>query len=281
MNTRAKALSPWKLVPLLAVLGTAMLALLGATAADPPAAPAPDAAARDLHTKFRTERADAQGLTKKFSPDWYQRADADAKRGDEALTAGRFVEAADAFRKARWNLPGLPAGLPDHVARLFGDGRLRHGQVVQAVAFSADGRRIVSASADGAVIVWDADTGRALRRYTGHADRVWCLAFSPDGKTVASGGEDKAIKIWDADTGKDVQSLTGHTDLLRCLAYSPDGKYLATGGQDKYLRVYDLSNGSIKQGPLSHTQAIVGVAWSRDGKLLASVGGADDRTVRI
>ncbi len=146
-------------------------------------------------------------------------------------------------------MPGLPAGLPDHVVRLFGDGRFRHAQPVQAVAFSPDGRRLVSASReDGAVIVWDADAGRALTRYTGHADKVWCVAFSPDGKTVASGGEDKTIKLWDVDTGKDVRSLGGHTDFVTCLAFSPDGKYLATGagGNDKHVRIYDLASNGME-----------------------------------
>ncbi len=121
--------------------------------------------------------------------------------------------------------------------------------MVEAVAFSPDGQRVVSASKDGAVVVWDAATGHELCRYTGHADKVFAVAFSPDGKTVASGGEDKALKIWDADAGKEVKSLTGHTDFLWCLAFSPDGKYLAAGGNDKHVRVYDLSNDSVKLRP--------------------------------
>ena len=78
----------------------------------------------ELQTNYQSERADAdsRALTHKFSPDWYQKADAFAMQGDDALTAGRLAEAADAFRKARWHLPGLPANLPDHVARFFGDG---------------------------------------------------------------------------------------------------------------------------------------------------------------
>src|SRR5262249_1979129 len=155
MTTTAKAFSAWGTVPALAALGAAVLIWLGAAAADPPAAAPPADDAKDLQTRVRPQPAQAppQGLTRKISPHWDQKAHALARRGDEALAAGRLVEAADAFRKARWHLPGPPAGLPDHVARLFGDGRLRHAQPVQAVAFSPDGRRLASASLDGAVIV--------------------------------------------------------------------------------------------------------------------------------
>src|SRR5262249_9537302 len=145
-------------------------------------------AVRDLQARFRQERsaADADGLTKKFSPEWYQRADELARRAEEALSAGRLVEAQDLFRQARWNLPALPANLPEHVVRIFGDGRLRHTHVVQSLAFSPDGRRLATAGQDGTIKVWDMDTGREVTHYAGHADDVRTVAFSPDGKWIAS-----------------------------------------------------------------------------------------------
>src|SRR6266852_1724550 len=103
-------------------LGLLGLALLASPprAADPPKPLTADAV-RGLQAKFKEERAAAEtnGLTKKFSPEWYQRADDLAKRAEEALAANRLVEAHDFFRKARWNLPALPANLPEHVARVF------------------------------------------------------------------------------------------------------------------------------------------------------------------
>ena len=258
-----------------------LLVLFGAASADPSPTPAaaPADAVKDLEAKYHTERAaaDALGLTKQFSPDWYQRAAAYAKAGDDALTAGRLVEAADAFRKARWHLPAPPAGVPDHVARFFGDGRLRLGDMVEAVAFSPDGQRVVSAGKDGAVVVWDAAPATRFAA-TPPCRQVSAVAFSPDGKTVASGGEDKVVKIWDADTGKEVKSLTRSTDFLWRLAFSPDGKYLATGGNDKHLRVYDLSNDTVKWDRSGQNQKINGIAWSRDGKRIATVDAARSLT---
>src|SRR5436309_598609 len=81
-------------------------------------------------------------------------------------------------------------------------------------AVGPDGTRLVTAGQDGTVRVWDADTGREVGFYAGHAERVSAVAYSPDGKTVASGGADPEIKIWDPATGKDVKSLKGHTEFL-------------------------------------------------------------------
>ncbi|HZT81069.1 MAG TPA: hypothetical protein VFA26_12635, partial [Gemmataceae bacterium] len=101
------------------------LCLFGAAAglalADAPRPLTPEAV-REEQSKFRQERAaaDKDGLPKKFSPEWFDRADAFAKRGAAALQAGRLLEAREDFRKARWQLPALPPNFPAHVARIFG-----------------------------------------------------------------------------------------------------------------------------------------------------------------
>src|SRR5262249_20829630 len=159
---------------------------------------------------YQGERAaaDKTGLTKKFSPEWYDRAAILARQGAAALKANRLIEARDSFRRARWSLPSLPASLPGHVARIFGDGRLRHGGVVNALAFNKTGTRLATAGAEGTVKVWDAATGREVAHYGGHTDAVRAVAFTADGKWIASGGADKEIKIWETETGKDVKPLT-------------------------------------------------------------------------
>jgi WD40 repeat protein len=59
------------------------------------------------------------------------------------------------------------------------------------VAFSPDGKRIVSASQDKTLKVWDLYTGREVLSLKGHADTVQSVAFSPDGKRIVSGSLDK------------------------------------------------------------------------------------------
>ena len=66
-----------------------------------------------------------------------------------------------------------------------------------AVAFSPDGKRIVSGSADQTVKLWDAETGAELFTLRGHGGNVLCLAMSADGQRIVSGSIDNTAKIWD------------------------------------------------------------------------------------
>ena len=74
---------------------------------------------------------------------------------------------------------------------------------VLSVAFSQDGRRIVSGSEDKTIRVWDAETGKVvLGPLEGHTSLVKSVAFSQDGKLIVSGSKDHSIRVWDAETGK-------------------------------------------------------------------------------
>jgi WD40 repeat protein len=134
-----------------------LFAAFPADSAPPKASPAGADSIREQQSKFKNDRASAasSGLTKMFGPEWYDRADAFAKQGEEALAANRLVEAREDFRRARWNLPAPPPGLPENISRIFGDGRLRHTDWVQAVAFSPDGQRLATGSQDSTVKIWD------------------------------------------------------------------------------------------------------------------------------
>ena len=172
---------------------------------------------RDLQQKFQSERAAAQksGSAAKFSPELFKQVDLLARQGDTELAAGRLQEARDAYRSARWYLPVLPPDLPEHVVRVFGSLKLRHGGEIPSLAYSPDGSKLATASIDGTVKLWDRSTGRELRTYKGHNGQVQAVAFSPAGgdKTlIASGGADKTVRIWEADTGKNVRTQSGRQE---------------------------------------------------------------------
>jgi WD40 repeat protein len=92
------------------------------------------------------------------------------------------------------------------------------------VAFSPDGKLVVSGSWDKAVRLWDAATGAARQTLEGHSDMVTSVAFSPDGKLVVSGSWDKTVRLWDAAIGAARQTLESHSSTVTSAAFSPEGK---------------------------------------------------------
>ncbi|KAJ7510809.1 WD40 repeat-like protein, partial [Mycena galericulata] len=157
-----------------------------------------------------------------------------------------------------------------------------HTDSVGSVAFSPDGRWIVSGSNDKTVCIWDSETGAALGQpFTGHTNSVLSVAFSSDGKQIVSGSRDRTVRIWDSQTGATLgQPLMGHTDSILSVAFSPDGKQIASGAEDRTMRIWDSETGAALGQPLAgHTDSISSVTFSSDGKWIAS--GSHDRTIRI
>ncbi len=158
---------------------------------------------------------------------------------------------------------------PGAVVRL-GTGRFRHGDRVNALAFSPDGKRLASGSHDRTVRLWDANTGALVRTLGGQSNFVPALAFSPDGKLLAAEMGDAAVHISEVETGRIVRKVpTRFADLL---AFSPDGRSLATVERDgpARLHVRDAATGA-ERFPLPDPAACF--AFSPDGQLLATGGG--------
>src|SRR5262249_11555666 len=86
------------------------------------------------------------------------------------------------------------------VSEKWEEARLSDGHTAAArrVAFSPDGRLLVSCGEDNKVIVWDFARRERLITFTDHTDRVTALAFSPDGKWFATGSDDRTVIVWDA-----------------------------------------------------------------------------------
>jgi WD40 repeat protein/serine/threonine protein kinase len=128
---------------------------------------------------------------------------------------------------------------------------------VTAVAWSADGRQLATATVrekaakegtEGGepvreITVWDAETGQALAVLADQPARVTALAFSADGHRLAGGGQKGAVTVWDL-TGKEPLHVAGHAGSVMGLAFSPDGKRLASAGNDRVVKVWDAETGA-------------------------------------
>jgi WD40 repeat protein len=84
-----------------------------------------------------------------------------------------------------------------------------HTESINSVAFSPNGKYILSGSDDNTIRLWDAETGQLVSRpFRGHTAVVCSVTLSPDGKHIVSGSDDKIIRVWDAETGDVVSGLS-------------------------------------------------------------------------
>jgi WD40 repeat protein len=156
--------------------------------------------------------------------------------------------------------------------------------MVHAVAFSPDGKRLVSASdtylTDDKLRVWDVATGKQIASLKGHPLRVTVVAWSPDGKTIASASGNYVqpdvpgeIRIWKAANGKLLHTIRGHAGYVSALAFRKDGQQLVSGGFDHLVKVWDVAGGKEVRAFKGHTMPVTGVAFHPDGRRIASAAG--------
>jgi len=114
-----------------------------------------------------------------------------------------------------------------------GPARLPHEAAVFGVAFTPDGRTLLTAGQEGLIRVWDVATRREVRRWRGHEGGVLALALSGDGKTLATAGRDSAVRLWDVASGKEKLKLTGMRGDVEGLTLSRDGRVMAASGSGR------------------------------------------------
>jgi WD40 repeat protein len=113
-----------------------------------------------------------------------------------------------------------------------------HINSVQRLAFSPDGKRLLTSGNDARVKVWDVATGKRQSQIRGQGSARFAL--SPDGKYLAiSWGGGGALGLWDAKTGQKIRDLGSSTGVVRSiffLAFLPDGKTLLSREQSRGVR---------------------------------------------
>jgi WD40 repeat protein len=158
-----------------------------------------------------------------------------------------------------------------------------HAWGITGLAITPDGRRIVTASADRSIRVWDAESGKELRSLVGHAAGVGDVDVSSSGKVAISAGNwDGTVRVWDLDTGTELRVLRGHKSFYS-VAISPDGTAAVSfgrkGGDTYETLCWNLQTGVVVRTLPSTGGAVLDLAYAPDGKSFASA--SEDGTVTI
>ncbi len=156
-----------------------------------------------------------------------------------------------------------------------------HGDWVESIAFSPDGRLLASGSWDGTVKLWRVSDGRLVRTLTRGRVRVRSIAFSPDGRLLAAGTgfPDGTIKVWRVRDGKLLCTRRADPSAVWAIAFSPDGHFLASGGEHGTLKLWRVRDGKLLKALKGHTYPVLSIAFSPDGRLIAS--GSSDPAIKF
>ncbi len=168
-----------------------------------------------------------------------------------------------------------------------------HADVVDGLAFSPDGSKLISGSKDKTAILWDtgslsgAGTGiragargtepKLLHRLEGHKDFIYAVGFSPDSSRAVTGSYDHDLRLWRVADGKEIAHMTGHGTQVYSLAVATDG-IIASGDLSGEIRLWDSGSGAGARGRygrflriLARQGTAVGsLSFSPDGRLLLS-----------
>ncbi|KIM25878.1 hypothetical protein M408DRAFT_73614 [Serendipita vermifera MAFF 305830] len=179
------------------------------------------------------------------------------------------------YNKYADRIPSVKSGIPsDWLSHQVLSG---HISSVECVAFSPDGTRLVSGSADRTLRLWDGVTDPM----EGHTSYVTCVAFSPDGTRVVSGSYDNTVRLWDGVTGASIgDPMEGHTSSVEFVAFSPDGTRVVSGSWDNTLRLWNSSS-CAQQTVIETGSSVFQVQFSTCGFYIVSEGRIWDITTSI
>ncbi len=155
-----------------------------------------------------------------------------------------------------------------------------HTGIIYQVVFSDDDSRVITASRDKTIRVWDATTGELIRRYLGHSWTVTSVAVTPDNRHLVSGSWDQTLRLWSLKQHSTAfRSLQAHSQPVLGLAVSPDGTKIATASFDHSAKIWDLVTGKLLHKLDGHAGPVQDVAFSPDGAKIATASW--DRSVRV
>lgn len=157
-----------------------------------------------------------------------------------------------------------------------------HEDVIYDAKWLPDGQRLVTASGDRTVRIWNLTAPQDSVVLKGHSGAVLSLALSADGKCLCSGSQDQTIRVWDPEKGLLLRSFDNHFGPVHALAFRPvqaagQPPYLASASEDGTVRIWQPTIGRMVR-IIKHPTPVYGVVWSQRAEQLFTAG--KDGTLR-
>jgi WD40 repeat protein len=154
---------------------------------------------------------------------------------------------------------------------------------VHAVTFDRAGKRVAAGGEDGAVRIWNVDTGTLVAKL-GPLGPVNGIGFSPDGTRIVVASRDRTASVWDLATGKRITTSTCHTASVVSASFSPDGTQVVTASEDNSACVWSASSAPDADAVVyaqlrGHTNVVNAAIWTPDGRRVVTA--ASDGTARV
>lgn len=150
-----------------------------------------------------------------------------------------------------------------------------HSERVNSVEFSADGRWLVSASADQTAQVWDLTSGERLTQPLKHEAAVLHASFSPDSSRVVTASADGTARLWETSTGQPIGPPWTHRGRVLRARFNAKGDRVVTASADGTARIWNALTGEAVTPPIEHQSAVIDAVFSPDGRRLATASSGD------
>jgi WD40 repeat protein/serine/threonine protein kinase len=180
-------------------------------------------------------------------------------KGDEASAVAYFAAANKIFPSclargnAAWHMPPMPKAFFAH------DGPL------VAIAYSPDGKTLLTAGGTTGATLWNAETGQALSRPLKRDAVLTAAAFSRDGSKLALGWDNGEARVFDVATHAPVGRMMGQNKAINSVDFNDDGRRVLTSGMDGKAREWNATTGLALSPVMEHDQPILKALFSPDG----------------
>ncbi len=149
--------------------------------------------------------------------------------------------------------------------------------MVSCVAFSPDGKKLLTGNSQNEIQIWDTATGKELAKKKAHTAMLYAVAWSPDGRHFASASYDGTSQLWNAETYEPTHMLHHEREsTVFDIFFTRNSEILFTCGNNTDLVAWNAETGEEIIAMRGHGSPVITISMSSDGKMIASTGSTDN-----